>query len=79
MTQGRVEELFEKYLDTIEHVHIAGVPGRHEPIECELNYNHIFDHIDALGYSGFIGCAYQPRTTAFDGIGWLHDYRTART
>ena len=79
MTQGRVEESFEKYLELIDHVQIAGVPGRHEPVACELDYNHIFDHIDALGFSGFVGCEYQPRTTASEGIGWLHDYRAART
>lgn len=78
MTQGRVEESFEKYLDVIDHVQIAGVPGRHEPTACELDYNHIFNRIEALGYSGFVGCEYHPSSTASEGIGWLHDYRTAR-
>jgi hydroxypyruvate isomerase len=27
-------------------------------------------HIDALGYSGHIGCEYKPRATTTAGLGW---------
>ena len=30
-----------------------------------------WEEIDRLGYDGFIGCEYKPRTTTLDGLGWL--------
>jgi hydroxypyruvate isomerase len=66
----------------VGHIQIAGVPERHEPDLGELNYPYLLDLIDALGYTGFVGCEYRPRdnrpggTSA--GLGWLRAYRAAR-
>ena len=45
-------------------------PGRGEPGTGEINYPWLFQHIDALGYDGFIGCEYKPRATTVEGLGW---------
>jgi hydroxypyruvate isomerase len=58
----------------IGHVQIAGVPGRHEPVNCELDYAAIFAELDRLGYRGFIGCEYKPRGSTLEGLGWLSPY-----
>ena len=58
----------------IEHIQIAGVPDRHEPSEGELNYPYLFDLLDRLGYSGWIGCEYRPRGSTSEGLGWLKPY-----
>jgi hydroxypyruvate isomerase len=52
------------------HYQIAGVPGRHEPDVGEINYPHLFDLIDQLGYDGWIGCEYRPKAGTLDGLGW---------
>ncbi len=65
---------FEKYLPVIGHVQIAAVPSRHEPDEGEVNYPAVFAAIDRLGYKGFIGCEYRPRTRTEDGLGWAKTY-----
>ncbi len=65
---------FEKYLPVIGHVQIAAVPSRHEPDEGEINYPAVFEAIDRLGYKGFIGCEYRPRTRTEDGLGWAKAY-----
>jgi len=57
---GNVVAFVRKNIDYIGHFHIAGVPGRHEPDVCELNYKFILDEIDNLGYSGFAGLEYWP-------------------
>ena len=31
----------------------------------------LFDHIDACGYDGWIGCEYKPREATEAGLGWL--------
>jgi hydroxypyruvate isomerase len=58
----------------IGHIQIAGVPERHEPDVGELNYPYLFDVIDGLGYTGWIGCEYRPRGGTAAGLGWLKPY-----
>jgi 2-dehydrotetronate isomerase len=58
----------------IGHIQIAGVPERHEPDSGEVNYPHLFDVIDSLGYAGWIGCEYRPRAGTSDGLGWIKPY-----
>ena len=55
----------------IAHVQIADNPGRNEPGTGEINYDFLFRRLDELGYDGWIGCEYKPRTTTLDGLGWL--------
>lgn len=58
----------------IGHIQIAGVPERHEPNLGELNYPHLFELIDALGYDGWVGCEYRPKSGTSEGLGWLKPY-----
>jgi hydroxypyruvate isomerase len=67
---GDLLKRFEKYLPVVGHVQIAAVPTRGEPDEGEINYPAVFAAIDRLGYSGWIGCEYKPRTRTEDGLGW---------
>ena len=39
--------------------------------EREINYRFLFQHIDRIGYAGWIGCEYKPKTTTTAGLGWL--------
>ena len=64
---------------TVGHIQIAGVPERHEPDRGEVNFSYLLDLIDALGYTGFVGCEYRPGDTGpggtSAGLGWLRRYR----
>jgi 2-dehydrotetronate isomerase len=71
---GDLIKRFEKYLPMIGHAQIAAVPTRHEPDEGEINYPAVFAAIDKLGYAGWIGCEYKPRTRTEDGLGWAKPY-----
>lgn len=70
---GDLARNFETYLEKIVHVQIAGVPERHEPNVGEINYSYLFQFMDRLGYDGFVGCEYRPRSQTLDGLGWLFD------
>lgn len=59
--QGNVIAFIEKNIDIIGHFHAAGVPGRAEPFDTELNYPAIIKRIDALGYDGCFGLEYFPK------------------
>ena len=71
---GDLIATIEANLDLISHFHVADVPGRHEPGTGEINYAFLFDFIDKLGYSGWIGCEYKPLTNTDAGVGWVRKY-----
>jgi len=71
---GDLIKRFEKFLPLIGHAQIAAVPTRGEPDEGEINYPVVFSAIDRLGYTGWIGCEYRPRTRTEDGLGWAKPY-----
>lgn len=48
-------------LPRIAHMQLADTPGRHEPGSGEIPYRQVLAHIDALGYTGWIGCEYRPQ------------------
>ena len=68
---GDLTRLLERDMGRIGHVQIAGVPERHEPDGGEVHYPHLFEALDRLGYTGWIGCEYHPRGRTEDGLGWL--------
>ena len=59
--EGNLLATIEKNIAWIGHFHAAGVPGRGELFDCELNYPAIVKRIDALGYQGCFGLEYFPR------------------
>ena len=71
VAEGDVIMKLRRYRDLIGHVQIAAVPSRAEPDEGELAYRAIFDEIDKLGYGGWVGCEYRPRTTPEEGLAWV--------
>lgn len=76
MVDGNLSYLMKKYLPAIGHVQIAAAPSRHEPDEGELNYDYIFELFDKLGYTGYIGCEYNPRGKTEDGLSWFDRYKS---
>jgi hydroxypyruvate isomerase len=68
--EGDIARSLQKHLPRIAHVQLADNPGRNEPGTGEINYPFLFRHLDTLGYRGWIGCEYKPRTTTVDGLGW---------
>ncbi|NOY07292.1 MAG: TIM barrel protein [Spirochaetes bacterium] len=57
---GNITGFIRKNIQYIGHFHIAGVPGRHEPDKCELNYAFIINELDRLDYKGYAGLEYWP-------------------
>jgi hydroxypyruvate isomerase len=72
---GRTEENVAARLTEaapfIGHVQIAGVPHRGEPDRGDVDYRAVFKALTDLGYAGWIGCEYRPRTTVEEGLGWM--------
>lgn len=73
--EGDLTRRLEKHFAGVGHIQIAGVPDRHEPDAGEVDFTHLFQRLDALGYDGFVGCEYRPRAGTSAGLGWLHRWR----
>jgi hydroxypyruvate isomerase len=72
--EGNLAPTIERNLGSIRHLQLADNPGRHEPGTGEINYPFLFQFIDKLGYSGWIGCEYKPAKSTLEGLGWIRPY-----
>jgi hydroxypyruvate isomerase len=70
VSEGDVLTKLKRYMPVIGNVQIAAVPTRAEPDEGEIAYPAIFAAVDALGYAGWVGCEYLPRSDTDAGLNW---------
>ncbi len=77
LMEGNLANTIDKNLARIAHMQVADVPGRHEPGTGEINYPFLLQHLDTIGYQGWIGCEYKPLAKAEDGLAWLARYQRA--
>jgi hydroxypyruvate isomerase len=68
---GELRDRLERNLDIIGHIQIAAYPSRHEPDEGDVDYPDFLKWLDALGYAGYVGAEYKPRTTTDAGLDWI--------
>jgi hydroxypyruvate isomerase len=57
---GNLIEKLEKNIDLVGLVHIADVPGRHEPGTGEINYLNIYRKLAELKYNKFVTMEFYP-------------------
>ncbi|MBR1219499.1 hydroxypyruvate isomerase [Bradyrhizobium sp. U87765 SZCCT0131] len=69
--EGDLAPTLKRHLDRIAHVQLADNPGRNEPGTGEINYPFLFRYLDDIGYRGWVGCEYKPKTTTAEGLGWF--------
>lgn len=72
--EGDLARTMETHLAMIPHIQLADNPNRNEPGTGEINYPFLFDHLDKIGYDGWIGCEYSPKDGTKAGLGWVADY-----
>jgi hydroxypyruvate isomerase len=72
--EGNLSETIERLLTRIGHIQLADVPKRQEPGTGELNFDFLLRHIDRIGYSGWIGCEYNPAGDTVEGLKWAKPY-----
>lgn len=58
--EGNIIQTLRANMDAIGYVHVADVPGRHEPGTGELNYRSIFQTLQELNYDGTVGFEFEP-------------------
>jgi hydroxypyruvate isomerase len=58
--EGNIIDTLRKYMDRIGYIHIADVPGRHEPGTGEIHFPNVMTALRELGYEGFVGFELSP-------------------
>ena len=69
--EGDLARTIEANLGRIAHIQIADNPGRNEPGTGEINYPFLYEHIDRIGYAGWVGAEYKPKAGTVEGLGWF--------
>jgi hydroxypyruvate isomerase len=65
---GNLIEKFDAHIDQVGLIHIADVPGRHEPGTGEINYLNIYRKLAQLGYKGTIAMEFYPTGDIVDTL-----------
>lgn len=63
------------HADLIHHVHIADLPGRHEPGTGTIDFRGLYVALDKAGNEALIGCEYIPAGRTEEGLGWMAQHR----
>jgi hydroxypyruvate isomerase len=60
IAEGNLIEKLDKHIDVIGLIHVADVPGRHEPGTGEINYGNVFKKLTQLNYRHNIAMEFMP-------------------
>ena len=60
IAEGNLIEKLDKHIDVIGLIHVADVPGRHEPGTGEINYANIFRKLVQLNYKRMVAMEFHP-------------------
>src|SRR5436309_15822856 len=68
IAEGNLIEKLEKNIDLVGIVHIADVPGRHEPGTGEMNFPNIYRKLGHLRYNRFVAMEFLPTGGPFASL-----------
>jgi hydroxypyruvate isomerase len=60
IAEGNLIEKLEKNIDVVGLIHIADVPGRHQPGTGEINYGNIYKKLAQLNYRHVVAMEFKP-------------------
>jgi hydroxypyruvate isomerase len=60
IAEGNLIEKLEKHIDVIGLIHVADVPGRHQPGTGEINYANIYRKLAELNYQHTVAMEFHP-------------------
>jgi hydroxypyruvate isomerase len=69
--EGDLARRLQEALPRIGHIQLADNPGRNEPGTGEINFPYLLNHLDRIGYAGWVGCEYKPSGATGDSFGWM--------
>ena len=73
ISEGNITNTLLNNLDAIGYIHVADVPGRHEPGTGELNYEFILRQLRKAGFKGTVGFEYLASENEQIALEKIHD------
>lgn len=61
IAEGNLIEKLDKHIDVIGLIHVADVPGRHQPGTGEINYSNIYRKLAELKYRKIVAMEFHPK------------------
>ena len=74
--EGDLAERLPRIIGRIGHIQFSDAPGRTEPGLGCIDFDAIFELVDALDYDGYVGAEYVPTLATAETLGWLRRYRS---
>lgn len=71
LSEGNLTHRLSTLMPHIGHIQFASVPERGRPDFGEVNYAHIFGHLEELGYDAPLGAEYKPNGRTDETLEWL--------
>jgi hydroxypyruvate isomerase len=77
ISEGNLTANITEHLEMIGYLHVADVPGRHEPGTGEINYANLLQQVSEAGYNGYVGLEYQPSGDSYQSLRAITEIATA--
>ena len=74
LMDGEVIKQLKELYPIIGHIQFASVPDRGTPDHGQLDYQHVFDVIEELGYDSPLGAEYRSPLKTEDTLGWMEKF-----
>lgn len=74
ITDGNLVETIRHNISRIGHFHAAGVPGRNELKDSEVDFPFVIKEIEKLGYDGYLGMEYDATMDIYESLVQSRDY-----
>ncbi|MEM9107451.1 MAG: TIM barrel protein [Pseudomonadota bacterium] len=75
LMEGDLTHRIDNLMPIIGHIQFASVPDRGPPDAGEVNYAHIFQHLQSLGYTAPLGAEYKPKGPTDESLNWMAKLR----
>ncbi|MEM8541055.1 MAG: TIM barrel protein [Pseudomonadota bacterium] len=71
LIEGNLTSRLKEFMPIIGHIQFASVPDRGPPNSGEINYSHIFQYINDIGWNSPLGAEYRPNGDTAASLDWL--------
>jgi hydroxypyruvate isomerase len=65
---GDLGGILKEHVRDIGYVHVADIPGRHEPGTGDIDWKSLLSGLAAAGYDGFVGFEYSPLGDSMESL-----------
>ena len=72
---GNLMNTIKEKISHIGHIHVADVPGRHEPGTGEINYKGILECLKELNYENYVGFEFRSTIDSEGLVKYMEEYQ----